>query len=140
LAYRCMNANPDQRPLANELYEIFELLRDSTKKEERLGYKKKEIKVMFDKIDISNIPILYEKNPEAIYTSRVFKFKNLPKPVNLYLGKVNYISCSYCNKLLMEELWCKECDPYGAIEGWTSENSDIDKFIKDTMHWGRRNN
>ncbi|GBB87621.1 hypothetical protein RclHR1_01410004 [Rhizophagus clarus] len=43
-------------------------------------------------------------------------------------------SCSYCNKPFIEELWCKECDPFGIMEGWTSGNPDIDKFLKDTMY------
>jgi hypothetical protein len=42
--------------------------------------------------------------------------------------------CSYCNQPFIEESWCKKCDPYKIIEGWTSENPDIDKFIKDTMY------
>jgi hypothetical protein len=42
-------------------------------------------------------------------------------------------NCSYCNKPFTEELWCKECDPFRIIEGWTSGNPDIDKFIKDSM-------
>jgi hypothetical protein len=46
----------------------------------------------------------------------------------------NTKSCSYCNKPFIEELWCKECDPFKIMEGWTSENPDIDKFIKDTMY------
>ena len=50
-------------------------------------------------------------------------------PVN-----INHENCFYCNKPFTEELWCKECDPYKIIEGWTSENPDIDKFIKDTMY------
>src|ERR1051325_5238281 len=41
--------------------------------------------------------------------------------------------CFYCDKPFAEELWCKKC-PYNTIEGWTSENPDIDKFIKDTMY------
>ncbi|PKB93505.1 hypothetical protein RhiirA5_441099, partial [Rhizophagus irregularis] len=44
------------------------------------------------------------------------------------------LNCSYCNQPFIEEVWCKKCDPYKIIEGWTSENSDIDKFIKDTMY------
>ncbi|CAB4399754.1 unnamed protein product [Rhizophagus irregularis] len=32
--------------------------------------------------EIPNISTLYEKNPEAIYTSRLFTFSNLTKPVN----------------------------------------------------------
>src|SRR4051794_16090748 len=32
------------------------------------------------------------------------------------------------------KLWCKECVPSCIIEGWTSGNSEIDKFIKDTIY------
>src|SRR5437764_12988332 len=46
-------------------------------------------------------------------------------------------NCSYCNKPFTEELWCKECDPRFIIEGWTSGNNDIDKFIKDTIYDAR---
>src|ERR1043165_8058295 len=46
-------------------------------------------------------------------------------------------NCSYCNKPFAEELWCKECDPRGMIEGWTSGNHDVDAFIKDTMYNAR---
>src|SRR5438876_7320566 len=34
----------------------------------------------------------------------------------------------YCNP------WCKECVPSCLIEGWTSGNSEIDHFIKDTIY------
>ena len=47
---------------------------------------------------------------------------------------INRENCSYCNKPFTEELWCKECDPFRVIEGWTSGNNDIDKFIKDTIY------
>ncbi len=47
------------------------------------------------------------------------------------------INCSYCIKPFNEELWCKKCDPLRIIEGWTSGNSDIDKFIKNTMYDAR---
>ena len=30
--------------------------------------------------------------------------------------------------------WCKECVPCCIIEGWTSENTEIDEFIKDTIY------
>src|SRR6266498_2132523 len=33
-----------------------------------------------------------------------------------------------------DQLWCKECVPCCMIEGWTSENHDIDEFIKDTIY------
>jgi hypothetical protein len=47
---------------------------------------------------------------------------------------INHKNCSYCNKPFTEKLWCKECDPFRMIEGWSSRNDDIDKFIKDTLH------
>src|ERR1041384_1914854 len=31
-------------------------------------------------------------------------------------------------------LWCKECVPSCLIEGWSSGNSEIDNFIKDTIY------
>src|SRR4051812_47886406 len=33
-----------------------------------------------------------------------------------------------------EKLWCKECVPSCIIGGWTSGNSEMDKFIKDTIY------
>ena len=89
LAHRCMNANPNQRPTADELYEIFSFWYYSIREvyyqeEEKFGYKGKEIKAVFKEADkeIPNISTSYEKDPDAVYTSRVFTFVNLPKPVN----------------------------------------------------------
>ncbi|EXX64336.1 uncharacterized protein OCT59_011794 [Rhizophagus irregularis] len=83
LAYRCMNANPNQRPTANELYEILECWK-SRKDDEKYGYKGEEVRIAFEEADkeIPNISALYEKDPDAIYTSRAFTFKNLSKPIN----------------------------------------------------------
>src|SRR5438046_9914015 len=50
---------------------------------------------------------------------------------------INHENCSYCNKPFTEELWCKKCDPRCIIEGWTSGNNDIDKFIKYTIYDAR---
>ena len=36
------------------------------------------------------------------------------------------------------KLWCKECVPSCIIEGWTSENSEIDNFIKDTIYKAKK--
>jgi serine/threonine protein kinase len=92
LAYRCMNAIPDQRPTANELCEILKFWNGSLEydsdeyymNQEKFGYKGKEIKSMFEEADkeIPNISTSYEKDPDAIYTSKVFTFSNLPKPIN----------------------------------------------------------
>jgi hypothetical protein len=46
----------------------------------------------------------------------------------------NYGNCSDCNKPFTEKLWCKNCDPFRMIEGWSSGNNDIDKFIKYTIY------
>ncbi|CAB4494019.1 uncharacterized protein OCT59_004878 [Rhizophagus irregularis] len=83
-----MNANPDQRPTVSELNDIIAFLLNSYdgyyKEAENFGYKGKEIKAIFEKADkeIPNISTSYEINPDAIYTSRVFTFSNLPKPIN----------------------------------------------------------
>src|SRR5436305_1727241 len=36
--------------------------------------------------------------------------------------------------------WCKECVPSCLIEGWTSGNSEIDNFIKDTIYNAKHSN
>ena len=85
-----MNANPDQRPTVNELYDILYFWRQSSRGEEdyqekeNFGYKGKEIKAIFEEADkeIPNISTSYKKDPDAIYTSRVFTFNNLTKPIN----------------------------------------------------------
>src|SRR5256714_810474 len=56
LAHRCMNANPNQRPTANELFDILYFWCDSINKKdnisyqevEKFGYKVKEIAAIFE--------------------------------------------------------------------------------------------
>ena len=53
--------------------------------DENFGYNGKEVKAAFKEADkeIPNISTSYEKNYDAVYTSRAFTFSNLlPKPVN----------------------------------------------------------
>ncbi|CAB4433023.1 unnamed protein product [Rhizophagus irregularis] len=99
LAHRCMNADPNQRPTANELEEILECWYNY-KDNEKYGYKGKAVKVIFEEADreIPNISTSYEKKPDAIYTSRAFTFKNLSKPINssfitTYLYEENFEGC-----------------------------------------------
>src|SRR5207247_10093494 len=81
---------PNERPTADELEEIFDFWDDSIKDHyndevEKFGYNRKEVKAAFEEADkeIPNISISYEKNSNAVYTSRAFTFsKLLPKPVN----------------------------------------------------------
>ncbi|UZO25576.1 uncharacterized protein OCT59_017841 [Rhizophagus irregularis] len=85
-----MNANSNQRPTVNELIWIINFWNDSFydnkhfQEELKFGYKGKEIKTIFEEADkeISNISTSYKKDPDAVYTSRVFTFDNLTKPVN----------------------------------------------------------
>ena len=75
------------------LYFWYDSLDGSYQGEEKFGYKGKEIKAMFEEAnkEIPNISTSYEKNPDAIYTSRVFTFSNLSKPIN------SSIATSYLN-------------------------------------------
>jgi serine/threonine protein kinase len=89
LAYKCMDANSNQRPTASKLYGIIKFWFQSINninfaEEENFGYKGKEIKAAFEEADkeIPNILTSYEKNPDAIYTSRLLTFNNLTKAVN----------------------------------------------------------
>ena len=90
LAYKCMDANSNERPTAYELYNILDFWDYSIKgyknyEDEKFGYKEEEIKAAFEEADkeISNISTSYEKNSDAVYTSRAFTFsKLLPEPVN----------------------------------------------------------
>ncbi|CAB5361037.1 unnamed protein product [Rhizophagus irregularis] len=101
-----MNANSNQRPTASELDDILSFWYFSSRgdkenqEEEKFGYKGKVIKAMFEEADkeIPNISISYEKNPDAIYTSRLFTFNNLTKPINSslitsYLDEENNKDC-----------------------------------------------
>ncbi|GBC46690.2 kinase-like domain-containing protein [Rhizophagus irregularis DAOM 181602=DAOM 197198] len=81
-------------------YGLNDIKKDDYQEKEKFGYKGKEIKAMFEEADkeIPNISTLYEINPDAIYTSRVFTFSNLTKPVNSsiitsYLDEENNEDC-----------------------------------------------
>ncbi|CAB5321677.1 unnamed protein product [Rhizophagus irregularis] len=104
LAYKCMNANPDQRPTASELYNILHFWHNSTygncQDIKKFGYKGKEIKAIFEEADkeIPSISTSFEKNPGAIYISRPFIFSDLPKPIN------SPIITSYLQDSLLAEM------------------------------------
>ncbi|CAB5373289.1 unnamed protein product [Rhizophagus irregularis] len=107
LAYRCMNSNPNERPTADELYEIFkfwDISFSDSYNVEKFGYKGKEIKAAFEEADkeIPNISTSYEKNSGAVFTSRAFIFSNLlSKPVNSSII-TSYINNEVCDSQLID--------------------------------------
>src|ERR1051325_8329045 len=52
-------------------------------------------------------------------------------------ASVNHENC-YQPYYEQTKFWCKECVPSCIIEGWTSGNSEIDEFIKDTIYNAKR--
>lgn len=86
LAKQCMDAIPSKRPTAEECRELlnkwcdsFNFRYENTKDEIALEIRKK-----FEAADavILTLPAILQAHPEAIYTSRLLNFENLPKPVN----------------------------------------------------------
>ncbi|CAB4438368.1 unnamed protein product [Rhizophagus irregularis] len=72
--------------------------------EEKLGYKGSEIKAGFEEADkeIPNISTSYERNSDAVYTSRAFTFSNLlPKPVNSSII-TSYVNNEVCDSQLID--------------------------------------
>src|ERR1043165_8274167 len=65
-------------------------------------------------------------------------------PIDSELNKLNIsnlvtINHENCYQPKNKKLWCKECAPSCIIEGWTSNNPEIDKFIKDTIYNAKSN-
>ncbi|UZO01165.1 uncharacterized protein OCT59_012269 [Rhizophagus irregularis] len=128
LAHRCMNADPNQRPTANELGEILVCWNnyangyyDYGNENEKYGYKRKEVKAVFDKADeeIPNISALHEKDPDAIYTSRAFTFKNLSKPINSSFIATTYLDNKDCQDSQLIDL---EVPSTSKLEDGDSDN------------------
>ncbi|RHZ78537.1 hypothetical protein Glove_162g64 [Diversispora epigaea] len=86
---RCWDAKSEQRPAAKELLIDFENYCDNIRhrvKESEIWKQIKECKLnLTNQADNNNAnsSTSYEIHPSAIYTSRCFNFKNLPKPKNL---------------------------------------------------------
>ena len=108
LAYKCMDADPDNRPTAEEILKTIFFWKDignirvilkSRYSKEQLD-ELRMIREIFDKMDDveydpSTIPVTM--HPDAVYTSRVLKSTNLPQPRNS--NKVTIISNNYGNYL-----------------------------------------
>src|SRR6185369_6352092 len=113
LAYKCMDADPDNRPTADEILETVTFWKDTYVIEDIEGghiehdYSKEqldelrmmeEIFVQMDDIeyDPSTSPVTI--HPGAIYTSRILKSTNFPQPINS--NKVTIISNNNGNYLI----------------------------------------
>ncbi|CAB4482319.1 unnamed protein product [Rhizophagus irregularis] len=123
-----MNANPDQRPTADELVRNFDFWclscnfdEDKYQEKEEFGYIGKEIKAIFEEADkeIPNISTTFEKNSDAIYTSRLFTFNNLSKPIN------SPIITSYLN-----EEDNKDCQDSQLLDLEVSSSLQLSREIK----------
>ena len=111
LAYKCMDADPDNRPTAEEILKTIAFGKDIENIEDILKSNKpdyskeqldklKMIRENFDKMDHikydpSTFPVTM--HPDAIYASRILKFTNLPQPRNS--NKVTIISNNNGNYL-----------------------------------------
>ena len=90
---KCWDSDPLKRPEAKELYELFrELFGKSEKDNKYEGYEEnstinkqiKEADEINEKLPISSSTgvLSYTTHAQAVYTSRLLNFKNLPEPKN----------------------------------------------------------
>jgi serine/threonine protein kinase len=85
LVGRCLDANPDNRPEAHELYEVLHkwywYLRDDVKNEITKAFNIADHDCSQLSSPASSRPVT-ETHPLAIYTSRLLNFPDLPEPIN----------------------------------------------------------
>jgi serine/threonine protein kinase len=90
---QCWNADPLKRLYANELYDLIyklyvELDEESDDDETEITKQVKEAKKINEKLTSSSLlystgtTLSYTTNPQAVYTSRLLDFRNLPEPKN----------------------------------------------------------
>ncbi|GET64735.1 kinase-like domain-containing protein [Rhizophagus irregularis DAOM 181602=DAOM 197198] len=87
LIKRCLDANPLNRPTANEIEEILNQwyrefsnlieLQKQIKEAEEINHS-----LSTSSIPLTNLGLTYETHSEAVYTSRLLNFNNLPEPKN----------------------------------------------------------
>ncbi|RGB31952.1 kinase-like domain-containing protein [Rhizophagus diaphanus] len=95
---QCLDADPLKRPNANELHKLIFDLWNSVQGDEVdsviYGQVKEtddiNKKLSFSSPFITTGTILYMTHPQAVYTSRLLDFKNLPKPKNADNNEIEY--------------------------------------------------
>uniref|UniRef100_U9T9P1 Protein kinase domain-containing protein n=1 Tax=Rhizophagus irregularis (strain DAOM 181602 / DAOM 197198 / MUCL 43194) TaxID=747089 RepID=U9T9P1_RHIID len=103
LIKRCLDANPLNRPMAGEIKEILAQLWFNGRNQTKLKKQIKEAEKINNNLSNNGLPstslaLSYETHSEAIYTSRLLDFNNLPEPRNsddYYEYKDNIISMEY---------------------------------------------
>ena len=109
LAYKCTDADPEKRPTADEILKIIAFWKDAIDKgqsnwpnysEEQLDELEKMKKIFEEanKKPFNPSTITATVHPNAVYTSRLLNFTNLPQPVNS--NKVTIISNNNGNYLI----------------------------------------
>ncbi|RIA87880.1 kinase-like domain-containing protein [Glomus cerebriforme] len=85
---QCVNADPSKRPTAESLHEIFnqrhsedsEIYKQIKEADEFNDFNGKQPSIIKPSV---NTEIIYTTHPQAIYTSRLLNFNNLPEPKNV---------------------------------------------------------
>ncbi|EXX56761.1 Ste20p [Rhizophagus irregularis DAOM 197198w] len=95
---KCWDAKAENRPTAKELYQTLNKLHDYEYEDSDT---KSQVDEYDDKINLNRTSEKRSNNiqthPQAIYTSRLLSFKNLPEPVNLDVTKTTLRSeCFDC--------------------------------------------
>ena len=109
LAYKCTDADPEKRPTADEILKIIAFWKDAIDEdqsnwpnysEEQLDELEKMRKIFkeADEKPFNPSTITATVHPNAVYTSRLLNFTNLPQPVNS--NKVTIISNNNGNYLI----------------------------------------
>ncbi|POG70814.1 kinase-like domain-containing protein [Rhizophagus irregularis DAOM 181602=DAOM 197198] len=107
LIMKCWDAKAENRPIAKELYQTLKKLDESYDYYSQMWeYEGKIEEKKFKNSSNGNNSISIKTHPQAIYTSRLLSFKNLPEPVNssdLTSFQVNSVSAN----LISECFDCK---------------------------------
>ncbi|RHZ69970.1 hypothetical protein Glove_276g91 [Diversispora epigaea] len=160
---RCWDARIIHQPTFKELYG--ELKKHQDDYEENTYFNSNEITTQFKEAEkfsknherSNTTPLNFKTHPQAIYTSRLLNFSNLPKPKNEpnfekeleeLMESFSYIItmnnkkmtsnkiCPECNQVYTHNRWCKPCNAThfkNDFDKWTSESVTMNKFIQDAQ-------